>query len=145
MNCVSVVVCNRWTTESGVINADGISNLLSATGPKKVCRFGLVVFIHSAHYDTGPHNVRIRVIDGDGNHVLNLLHADVSVRVPDLNITLEQPVGFDVEVELRRFGLHAIEVYLDGELSTSCLVEVREQPERVDPVRGISLPPQDWE
>jgi hypothetical protein len=102
---------------NGKINALGIgfSNITAHTIPFKHSHFCLVVQVFVSPVEAGKKNVRIALIDEDGNDVIPNIQPTIDVPRPQGR---REAVGqFVVElanIEFKKYGAYSIHIAIDG-------------------------------
>ena len=137
MNVQVAVLCDAATDDRGKLNLLGAfdticSRQMPATHPQ--CSVALRLTFATA--DEGGRNLKLSIVDADGQGIIQPLEVPVTIVLPDDSHFGTRNFIFNLQqIKFQSPGLYSVDVRLDDEVVTSIPLQVK-QIESVEPEAG---------
>lgn len=126
MNIESFLLCDAATDQQGKLNILGaFDNIFAKEVPVRHPACSLVARTRFEKSEEGEHQVKISIVDADGNSIAPKPECKISVRVPaHFNSTTVNLILNFQGIEFKQFGCYQIDLSIDGNIQASLPLNV---------------------
>ena len=130
MNVEALLLCDAATDQQGKLNMLGaFDQIFARQVPFRHPACTIAVRIRFPKSEQGEHQVKISIVDMDGNAIGPKPEGKLMVRVPDeLDSTTANLVLNLQGIEFKDFGRYQIDLFINGSLAASLPLNIRPFP-----------------
>lgn len=130
MKIEAFLLCDAATDQRGKLNVLGaFDNIFAKQVPVKYPACAVAARIRFEQIEEGEHDIRLNIIDQDGNSIGPKLEGKISVKTPPMLDSTVANIILNIHgFEFKKFGRYRIDIAIDGNMLASLPVRVCEVP-----------------
>jgi len=132
MNIESFLLCDAATDQQGKLNILGtFDNIFAKEVPARHPSCSIVSRIRFEKCEEGEHQIKISIIDADGNSIGPKLDTKITVRVVgNLKSTVVNLILNLQGIEFKQYGHYQVDLLINGNVHASLPLQVRSTPSK---------------